>query len=209
MPRRRLTARDILDQAGIGRGFVLQRDHGSANDEMLTDDAEVDLGLGNVFRPIPRCEAGPLPPCAAPPKLAFVLDDDWQVTLIPDQTAHMLKRLFGLPEGVDLLRDYASPHDQPIRNDEHLRFADGCVFTARKLTITVKVNNQAVHVTKRRITVLDLKRLAIAQGVSIKEGCVLYPVKTDGSLGSALGDDTVLTLKECDAFNCVEPDDNS
>jgi hypothetical protein len=209
MPRQKLTARDILDQAGLGPEFILQRDHGDIYDEFLEDGAEVDLGLGNVFRAIPRCEAAPQPSCSSPAKLAFVLEDDWKVTLIAGQTGHTLKRLFGLPDDVELLRDYASPHDVPIQNEERVWFEDGFVFTARKLSITVKVNNLEVRSKKRRLSVLDLKRLAIAQGVSINESCVLYPLKPDGSLGAALGDDVILTLKECDAFSCVEPDDNS
>lgn len=209
MPRQKLTARDILDQAGLGRDVVLQRDHGSPNDVVLADDAEVNLGEGNVFRAIPRCEAGPLPHCVAAPKLAFVLDDDWKVTLTSDQTGHTLKRLFGLPDNTELLRDYASPNDVLIGNDERVRFSDGCVFTARKLTVTIKVNNQPVRFTKRRVTALELKKTAIAQGVKVDEGCVLYAIKPDGSLSPAIGDDVTLTLKDCDEFRCVPPDDNS
>ena len=59
MPRRRLTARDILDQAGIGPEFMLVRDHNSPNDVVLADDDAVDLAEGNVFRAIPRCDAAP------------------------------------------------------------------------------------------------------------------------------------------------------
>src|SRR5689334_11563026 len=72
MPRRKIAARDILDQAGVGKEFLLVRDHGSPDDVIFQDPDEVDLGMGNVFRVIPRCEAGPQPDCTAPAKLAFV-----------------------------------------------------------------------------------------------------------------------------------------
>src|SRR5689334_9201382 len=57
MPRRKLRARDILDQCAINRDLVLQRDHGDTRDVVFADDCEVDLAQGNVFRTIPRCEA--------------------------------------------------------------------------------------------------------------------------------------------------------
>ena len=109
MPRQKLAARDILDQAGVGRDFVLVRDYGSPNDVVLEDDALVDLAEGNVFRVIPRCEAAPQPHCTGSAKLAFVCDDAWEVTLIGKQTGHSLERLLGLPDdaeplgGVELL----------------------------------------------------------------------------------------------------------
>ena len=209
MPRRQLTARDILDQAGVGKEFVLVRDHGSPNDVVFDDDAMVDLAEGNVFRLIPRCEGGPQQPCTAPAKLAYVCDDAWEVTLIGKQTGHSLKRLLGLPDDAELLRDFESPNDQVIRDDEVVLHADGPVFTARRMTLTVKVNNKPVHFKKRRVTALELKQTAIDQGVKIDLDCVLYRVKPDGSLGPAIRDDEPVVLHECDAFNCVAPDDKS
>jgi hypothetical protein len=209
MARRKLAARDILDQAGVGKEFVLVRDHGSADDVVLEDDARVDLADGNVFRLIPRCEAGPQEPCMAPAKLAFVCNDSWEVTLIGKQTGHSLKRLLGLPDDAELLRDFESPNDQVVRDDEVVLHADGPVFTARRLTLTVKVNNRPVRFKKRRVTALEVKKTAIEQGVKIDLDCVLYRVKPDGSLGPAIRDDERVVLHECDEFNCVAPDDKS
>src|SRR4051812_32899596 len=98
MPRQVLTARDILDQSGIGKEFLLVRDHASPNDVIFGDDDEVNLGLGNVFRVIPRCEAGPQDRCTQPAKRAFICDDCWETTLIEKQTGHSIKRLLGLPD---------------------------------------------------------------------------------------------------------------
>ncbi|MBI5818283.1 MAG: hypothetical protein HZA88_04785 [Verrucomicrobia bacterium] len=209
MPRRKLTARDILDQTGTAKEFVLVRDYESPHDVAFDDNALVDLADGNVFLPTPRCEATPQRHCAAPAKLAFVCDDLWEVTLIGQQTGHSLKRLLGLPDDAELLRDFESPNDQPIRDEETTMFADGPVFTARRLTLTVKVNNQPVHFTTRRVTGLNIKQTAIEQGVKIDIGCVLYRLKPDGSLGPAIRDDEPVVLKHGDAFNCVAPDDNS
>ena len=209
MPRRQLATRDILDQASAGKEFVLVRDHGSPNDVVLDDNAIADLAHGNVFRVIPRCEAGPQEHCTSRAKLAFVCDDAWEVTLIGKQTGYSLKRLLGLPDNAELLRDFESPNDQVIRDDEVVLYADGPVFTARRMTLTVKVNNQSVQFTKRRVTALELKQTAIDQGVKIDVDCVLYRVKPDGSLGPAIRDDEPVVLHECAAFNCVAPDDKS
>ena len=176
MPRQKLTARDILDQAGSGPEVVLQRDHNSPNDVILNDEQVVDLGEGNVFRVIPRCEARPVHTCVESAKLAFVLDDDWKVTVIPTQTGHKLKGLFDLPDEVELLRDFESPNDKVIADDEHVHHSEGCVFTARKLVLTIKVNNNPVRFTTRRVTALEVKQTAIAQGVQIGEDFVLHAI---------------------------------
>jgi hypothetical protein len=129
MSRRRLMARDILDQAGIGLNFVLIRDHETRNDVPFAADTAVDLAGGNVFRSAARCEPGPNPHCPGAAKLAFVCDDEWEVTLIDTQTGRSLKRLLGLPDEAVLLRDFESPNDHPIGDDEAVAFRDGAVFT--------------------------------------------------------------------------------
>jgi hypothetical protein len=209
MPRPDLTARDILDQAGAGTDVMLQRDYNGVDDVTFADDARVDLREGNVFRLVPRCAPSPATTPAAKPKLAFVADDAWEVTVTPHQTGHSLKRLLGLPDDAELFRDLESPADQPVRDDEALRFADGPVFTVRKLRIKVLVNTHHVFFTHRRVTGLEIKQTAIAQQVAIKPDFVLYRLKPDGSLGPAIRDDQHVVLRECEAFSCVAPDDNS
>jgi hypothetical protein len=209
MPRRKLTARDMLDQAGIGRDFVLVRDQETRNDLSFAEDAVVDLSEGNVFRAVTLCEPRPVLPCTGAAKLAFVCDDDWEITLTSTQTGHSLKRLLGLPDDAELLRDFESPNDHPVCNEERIAFTEGCVFTSRRVTLMVKVNNNDVRFTKRRVTGLEIKKTAIAQGVSIDVGCVLYRFNPAGGLSPAIRDDEAVTLKPCDAFNCVAPDDNS
>ena len=209
MPRDRMTAREILDQTGASREVVLQRDYNSPIDHTYGDDEEVDLREGNVFRTVPRCAPVPRKSPDARPKLAFVVDDAWEVTIEPNQTGHSLKRLMGLPDHAKLFRDYQSPVDQPIGDDERIYFRDGPVFTAKHFSLTIKVNNNKVTVEKRRMSGLEIKQAAIAQGVNIKVGFVLYPLDKDGNLGAAIPDDKVILLRDCDAFRCVDADDNS
>ena len=164
MPRQKLVPRDILDQAGVGRDFVLVRDYGSPNDVVLADDALVNLAEGNVFRVIPRCEAGPQQPCTGPAKLAFVCDDEWEVTLIGKQTGHSLKRLFGLADDAVLLRDFESPNDKPIGDAEAVEHSDGCVFTCRAGSASketkIIVNGREKVVAGKTISYADLVVLA-------------------------------------------------
>ena len=209
MPRRVVTSQTIKDQAGIGTSFILVRDYQTRNDMVVADDAELDLAQGNVLRHIPRCEAVPPPQCHEPAKLALIVDDEWEITLTPHQTGASVRRLFELSPEVELLRDYESPHDEPIADDEAANFADGPVFRTQRVSVTVKVNNNPVTFQKRKVTGLEIKQTAIAQRVKITLDGVLYKVKADGSLGSAIGDAEKVTLKECDEFRCVTPDDNS
>lgn len=160
IPRQKLAARDILDQAGSGRDCVLVRDYGSPNDVVFADDALVDLAEGNVFRVIPRCEAAPPRPCKGPAKLAFVCDDAWEVTLIGKQTGRSVKRLLDLPDDAVLFRDYESPHDEPIADDETVEFHDGPVFTCRNKHVSketkILVNGREKVVSGRTISYAQL-----------------------------------------------------
>ena len=164
MPRRKLTARDILDQSGHGQDVVLVREHETRNDVPFADGAEVDLAEGNVFRVVPRCEAGPQPGCTGAAKLAFVCDDEWEVTLVGKQTGGSLKRLLGLPNEAVLVRDFESPHDQPISDDEVVEFRDGAVFTCRNrpasLEMTIFINGREKVVAGKTISYADLVVLA-------------------------------------------------
>lgn len=209
LPRRRLKARDILHQSGAKPDSILVRDYDSPNDIGFHADSVVDLADGNVFRTVAGCACSHEIKCDAPPKLAFVVDDRWEVTIQPRQSGATLRGLMAIPKDVELLRDHESPQDEPIADDENFVFTDGPVFITRSAVITVKVNNKPVKFKKRRVTGLEIKQTAIAQGVSIQPDFVLYPVKHDGSLGAAIDNAEKVTLDECDEFRCVAPDDNS
>jgi hypothetical protein len=209
MPRRDLTTRDILDQSGAGNDVLLVRDHETPNDATFEDTAQIDLAEGNVFRTVPRCDARAGSKCTAPPKLAFAVDDDWEITLIPRQTGHSLKRLIGLPDDVELFRDIESPNEQPIRNDDPVLFADGPVFVLRRRPFEVKINRQPILFVNRHVTGLEMKETAIKQKLKIEVTFVLYALKPDGSLGPVIRDEDKVKLHECDEFSCVAPDDKS
>src|SRR4051812_17183687 len=91
MPRAQMAARDILDQAGAPKDVVLQRDYNDPLDHVFGDDEIVDLRDGNVFKTRPCCAPAPCGNSSAKPKLAFVADDVWAVTVTARQNGHTLK----------------------------------------------------------------------------------------------------------------------
>lgn len=209
MPRPKLKASVVLAQSGTAPGRVLIRDYSEPADVGFSPDDEIDLEEGNVFRTADSSESpGRVPPHARP-KLAFVADDAWEVTLQPRQTLGSLRGLLDLPDDAEMFRDFESPNDQAIGPSETIDFANGPVFRIRISSITVKVNRKSVKFTKRRVTGKEIKETAIAQGLVIDLACVLYRLKAGGELGPAIGDDEFVTLKKCDEFRCVAPDDNS
>lgn len=208
LPRQRLKGRDILAQAGRPDAILL-RDYNQPGDVVIHPDETVDLAECNVFRLVDACDAPHpgLPREAA--KLAFIMDDAWEVTIQPVQTLQSLRGLFGLPDDAQIFRDYESPNDQEVEPGTKVQFADGPVFIARIEGLTVKVNRQPVHFKKRRETGLQIKQTAIDQKVAIELGFVLHRKQPDGEYGPAIRDDEAVILKECDEFRCVAPYDNS
>jgi hypothetical protein len=210
LPRRKLAASVILAQAGAPPGSVLVRDYNQPGDVAIPSTTIVDLAEGNVFRIVEACDAAATTvPHGSQPKLAFIADDAWEITVQPNQTLESLRELFDLPDDAEVFRDFESPNDQPIVAGMVVNFADGPVFITRIKRITVKVNRKDVTFTKRRVTGLEVKQTAIAQGVAIEIGFVLHRKLPTGEFGPAIDDAHVIVLRKCDEFRCVAPDDNS
>jgi hypothetical protein len=208
LPHQQVKVREVLAEAGLPPDTPLIRDYDSPCDVVLTKDADVDLAEGNVFRTERQGTPGDGSIPDAPAKLAFVVDDDWELTIRADQTGQMLRDLFEIPAEAELLRDYKSPHDAVIDDEDRVVFADGPVFRTRIGTVTVKVNNNPVRVPLRG-TALSLKQAAIDQKVAIRIEFLLFAVRPDGSLSPAIPDDRHLAFREGEEFRCVAPDDNS
>ncbi len=163
LPRRQRKARDILHQSGASPEATLLRDLNSPNDIGFEPDADVDLAEGNVFRIVAgACERRHVVPSESP-KLAFIVDDRWEVTIQPKQTTESLRGLLNIGDGVELLRDFESPNDEPIEDGERILFQDGPVFIARKgggREITIIVRGRPRQVTGRTITFAQVVALA-------------------------------------------------
>lgn len=132
----------LREQASLPEGHALFRDHNSEADPQLPDDGTVDLRVGNVFYSAPPCgrDNGELP--AAPAKLAYVVDDRWEVVIKPSQTGQSVRDLFALTADVELLRDRQSPDDVVVGPADDASFGAGGVFRTRRhiAILAIKVN---------------------------------------------------------------------
>ncbi len=156
-PQREIRASVLLAQAGATPGHVLVRDHGGEQDVVIAEDEVVNLERGNVFYVIPSCDAPAKCHCTKPAKLAFFVDDRPEVTLNPDQTGKTIRELFGLKDGVNLVRDYESDHDEPVGLEDAAQFGRGPVFITRRQhsQLKITVNNKPFTETdgvKKRMT---------------------------------------------------------
>ncbi len=73
---------------------------------------------------------------------------------------------------------------------------------------TVTVNNHPVVLPDNKVTGLQIKQVAIQQGVKIQEDFVLFRVRGSAPL-EPIGDSQVLTVHKGEDFRAVDPDDNS
>lgn len=175
MPRRRLKARDVLHQSGANPELTLVRDYESPNDVGFEPDANVDLADGNVFRTASGCKRSNDVASNAPPKLAFIVDDRWEVTIQPKQTGETLHALLEIPETAELFRDFESPNDEAIEDDERVRFADGPVFITRGVReITIIVRGRERKWSAKTISFAQV--VALAYNPVRTEPGILYTV---------------------------------
>jgi hypothetical protein len=146
--------------ASIPADQVLVRDHGSPNDVVLDDRASVDLNDGNVFYTRPRCEATLPAACGSPAKLAFAVDDAFELSTAAELPFEAFLGLFSLEASKQLFRDFESPNDQPMVAGSVIRFQDGPVFYTRG----------GGHVDKRvEITIDGVKHKVAPGNTSVAE----------------------------------------
>jgi hypothetical protein len=160
LPNRLVPAAVIRAQASIPANETLFRDHDSPEDEIIGEKTEVDLGLGNVFYTDNCGCAAEGRRCEAPAKLAFAVDDRPEVTIRADQTGKTLRELFGVGQTHRLLRDFQSPHDQPITDDESVIFGDGPVFITRVIAeYCIDIEGTIYPWKTDKITVAEIRAL--------------------------------------------------
>ncbi len=213
MPRRQLKARDILAQAGASTKATLTRDFNSPNDVGFELDAEVDLAEGNVFRiVVSACDRRHTVPNESP-KLAFIVDDRWEVTVQPKQTAESLRGLLGISNSVELFRDFESPNDEQIEEHERITFQDGPVFITRKgecHEITIIVRGRPRTVSGKNISFEQV--VALAYNPVRSEPFIVYTVSySRGPKANPEGDlfpNQCVKIKEGMVF-CVTETDKS
>lgn len=139
MPQRHVRAAVLREQAQVPAPETLFRDHNSDHDPVIADNSIVDLGTGNVFYSAPSCEPRLSAPCSTPAKMAYVVNDRWEIVVHPNQTGRTLKDLFRVSEDFELLRDLESPTDAAISDHASALFGEGCVFRTRKVDRSLSI----------------------------------------------------------------------
>ncbi|MEI8292228.1 MAG: E2/UBC family protein [Verrucomicrobiota bacterium] len=202
LPKQHVTAEVIKQQTGTDPELVLVRDLGSTNDVPFENNAELDLAAGNVFYTLPRCEVKPASGCDAPPKLAFVINDQPEQTLNPRQTGRSLRELFGFALTSRLFRDYESPNDEAIGLDDIVHFSDGPVFYTRRAEIglTIIVNKQTfgqADGVKERMTGREIAGLVSPQPDNTEV------TRDKGKERIPVGLNETVEIKGCEEFSVI------
>ena len=78
-----------------------------------------------------------------------------------------------------------------------------------KGTVTVTVNNKPVVLDDHRVTGLEVKRAAIAQGVNIQEDFLLTLEPHEGKPARIVGDAETVTVTKHSVFTANDGDDDS
>jgi len=201
MPRRRIAAGLIKEQAEVGPEFVLVRDFNSPDDVVLNDADEVDLAQGNVFYRLRSCEVLPRGHCDSPPKLAFFANDRSEVVIRPSQTGRTLRELFALAPGAQLFRDTDGADDPSIAPDTEVRFEDGPVFYSRTVVgLTITVNSRLfgeAEGVKHHMTGREIAALVYPENPDNTRVWEVSPTNREIALGQAI------EIERCMAFDVV------
>lgn len=180
-PRRIVTAGLLKQLAGIAESKVLARDYNNKKSDVhLSETDEVDLAEGNVFYDINHCNNRSTQECSTSAKLSIIVDDIPKIILKKRFSARMLRELYLISGGKNIIRDYESPNDQIIAPDDRLNFEDGPVFITRESSqITIFVNTRPKTIEKTEISYAEVVGLAYpnpdfnkhAYTVTYDDGC--------------------------------------
>ncbi|HEY4311874.1 MAG TPA: E2/UBC family protein [Pirellulales bacterium] len=202
VPQRRAPVSLIKAQAGLGDDQVLVRDHNSPDDVVLENGQTIDLGEGNVFYSLAKCEVQPREHCASPPKLAYFVDDRPEITIQPSFTSQVLRELFGVHARAQLFRDSEGPRDEGIVVEELIRFIDGPVFYTREI-------EAGLHIT------VNAREFTEAEGVLAKMthdqiAALVYPEKPSETRvwlvsegNREIGANETVDIHSCQVFDVV------
>lgn len=193
MPRREFSREVLFQQTGLDDGHILVRDRNSQHDELIPPGEAIDLGEGNVFRLLPPCTVVHSS-CDAQAKIAFAIDDHFEVTVNPNQTKNSIRGLFGLDETCDFERDFESPNDQELAEGEPVLFSDGPQFTKLAITmVSVIVNGRRKTVQKGELSFAKTTLLAFDNPPTGANVCftVTYRGGCENASGSLVDGDSV------------------
>ena len=201
-PQREVRATVLLAQGGVKPGHVLVRDHGGEQDASIPEDQVVNLEDGNVFYLVPCCDAPKPCHCTKPAKLALFVDDRPEITLNPDQTGKTIRELFGLTDEVNLVRDYESPHDEPVGLIDAAPFKRGPVFITRRQHAQLKIIVNSKPFTEADGVKHRMTGRQIAALVSDNPDCTEVFLLEKGK-PKAVPLSQEIQVKDCDEFRVI------
>jgi Multiubiquitin len=85
----------------------------------------------------------------------------------------------------------------------------GASATEEGKAVTVTLNRKLVSLPSHRVTGLEIKTAAIAQGVQIEEDFQLTEEAHDGHPARVIGDNETITVTEHSVFTANDVDDDS
>lgn len=184
--------------AGIPADQVLVRDHGSPNDVVLDDGATVDLNDGNVFYTRARCDATLSSACGSPGRIAFAVDDAFELSSAGELPFQTFMALFGVEAGKQLFRDFESPNDQAIAPSSVIRFNDGPVFYTRRGQphlphVEITIDGVKHMVAPGKTSVADIKKIG---NVPLADELI----QNIGGNLTPLPDDATVCIAGCEEF---------
>ncbi|EGF25983.1 hypothetical protein [Rhodopirellula baltica] len=202
VPRPQVSVSVLKSQAAIPDADVLVRDHNSPHDVVMDDDQMVEVAMGNVFYTQSKCDLQPRDRCSSPAKMAFFVDDRFEITTNRNQSESSIKGLFGLPKEVALVRDLKSPNDQIILAGTAFAFEDGPVFITRRVEAALRITVNHRPFTEDDGVKDHMTGLAVAALVYPED-----PRRTKVHLGDrTIGHDETIVIHGCEAFEVVRDD---
>jgi len=161
-PRQVIPVSLLKGLAKVPEGKPIFRDHNTPYDPEVTENQDIDLSEGNVFHTRASNREDCKGPLKAEPKIALVLDDHFEMISKHEFSPRFLRQLFGQEENVEILRDFESPNDDPIDDEESLLFIDGPVFISRAKPTEFKIilNGRPKVVSSRSLSYQEVIQLA-------------------------------------------------
>lgn len=110
---------------------------------------------------------------------------------------------------VQVKRTFGKCRKAGFQEVEAVKEATDVGSAGKKAAVTVTVNNRPVLIDDRRVTGLEVKQAAIAQGVNIQEDFLLTLEPHEGKPARIIGDTETVTVTKHSVFTANDGDDDS
>lgn len=161
-PTIELKASLLIELAKINPETTLFRDYNSDKDKAIDKNQNINLSEGNVFYTVKKGGKYNDNKPTSIAKLAFFVDDRFEIVTIDRLSYSGFCDLFGLDD-VNLYRDFESPNDEIIKDDSVIFFKDGPTFYTRpkeSKIIKIFVNSREKEVQKKELSYKEIVEFA-------------------------------------------------